>query len=73
MKTFRYKAISPDNIRVSGVIKAYDEYEAVAKLRETCSIVTGIEEVTESKAAGTVSSKKTQNQRERACSDVLTV
>lgn len=58
MKTFRYKAISPDNIRVSGVIKAYDEYEAVAKLRETCSIVTGIEEVTESKAAGTVSSKK---------------
>ena len=58
MKTFRYKAISPDNVKVSGVIKAYDEYEAVAKLRETCSIVTGIEEVEESKAAGTIAPKK---------------
>lgn len=58
MKTFRYKAISPDNIKVSGVIKAYDEYEAVTKLRETCSIVTGIEEVRDSKATGAANPKK---------------
>ena len=58
MKTFRYKAISPDNIKVSGVIKAYDEYEAVTKLRETCSIVTGIEEVQDSKATGAANPKK---------------
>lgn len=58
MKTFRYKAISPDNVKVSGVIKAYDEYEAVTRLRETCSIVTGIEEIVESAAAGTAGPKK---------------
>lgn len=58
MKTFKYKAISPDNIKVSGVIKAYDEYEAVTKLRETCSIVTGIEEVQDSKATGAANPKK---------------
>lgn len=58
MKTFRYKAISPDNIKVSGVIKAYDEYEAVTKLRETCSIVTGIEEIQDSKATGAANPKK---------------
>ena len=58
MKTFRYKAISPDSVKVSGVIKAYDEYEAVTKLRDTCSIVTAIEEVTEQDAAGTVSAKR---------------
>ncbi len=48
LKTFRYKAISQDKVKVSGVIKAYDEYEAVTKLRENCSIVTAIEEVKES-------------------------
>lgn len=58
MKTFRYKAISPDDVKVSGVIKAYDEYEAVTKLRETCSIVTGIEEVQDSKATGAANPKK---------------
>lgn len=58
MKTFRYKAISPDDVKVSGVIKAYDEYEAVTKLRETCSIVTGIEEVRDSKATGAANPKK---------------
>ena len=58
MKTFRYKAVSPDKIKVSGVIKAYDEYEAVTKLRETCSIVTGIEEVKESDAAGVSAPKR---------------
>lgn len=58
MKTFRYKAISPNDVKVSGVIKAYDEYEAVTKLRETCSIVTGIEEVRDSKATGAANPKK---------------
>ena len=58
LKTFRYKAVSPDKIKVSGVIKAYDEYEAVTRLRETCSIVTGIEEVKESDSAGVSAPKR---------------
>ena len=47
MTTFKYKGLSPDGAKVSGVIKAYDEYEAVSQLRETCSVVTRIEAVPE--------------------------
>lgn len=50
MITFKYKGVSKDGVDVSGIIKAYDEYEAVAELRETCPIVTLIEEVTEKKS-----------------------
>ena len=32
---------------ISGVIRAYDEYEAVSKLRETCAFITKLEEVPE--------------------------
>ena len=47
MKTFRYKCISEDGAKVSGVIKSYDEFEAVSSLRESYKIVTDIEEVKE--------------------------
>ena len=50
MTTFKYKGLSPDGAKVSGVIKAYDEYEAVAQLRETCSVVTKIEPVPEQRS-----------------------
>ena len=49
MTTYKYKGVSPDGARVSGVIKAYDEFEAVSQLRETCSVVTKIEAVPEQK------------------------
>ncbi len=49
MTTFQYKGISPDGAKVSGVIQAYNEYEAVAQLRESCSIITKIEPVKETK------------------------
>lgn len=29
MTTFKYKGLSPDGQKVSGVVKAYNEYEAV--------------------------------------------
>ncbi len=50
MKTFRYKGISPDGVATSGVIKAYDEFEAVAQLREHHTIITKIDEVKETKS-----------------------
>ena len=46
MTAFRYKAISKDGATVAGVIEAYDEFEAVAKIKEECTIVTKIEPVT---------------------------
>lgn len=50
MTTFKYKGVSRDGINVSGVIKAYDEYEAVAQLKDSCPVVTMIEEVKEKKS-----------------------
>ena len=39
MTTFKYKGLSPDGQKVSGVVKAYNEYEAVTQLRSTCSVI----------------------------------
>lgn len=49
MTTFKYKGLSPDGQKVSGVVKAYNEYEAVTQLRSTCSVITSIQEVKEAK------------------------
>ena len=45
MTAFKYKAISKDGAPVTGVIEAYDEFEAVAKIKEDCPIITKIEPV----------------------------
>ena len=42
MVTYKYKAISWDGAPVSGIIEAADEYEAVSKIKESCSLVTKI-------------------------------
>ena len=39
MTTYRYKGQTPEGSKVSGVIRAYDEYDAVSKLRDTCAFV----------------------------------
>ncbi len=49
MTTFKYRGISPDGEKVSGIIKAYNEYEAVAQLGDTCPVITNIHEVRETK------------------------
>lgn len=49
MITYRYKGQTAAGAKVSGVIRAYDEFEAVAKLRDTCAFITKIEEVQEKK------------------------
>ncbi len=47
MTTYRYKGQTADGGKVSGIIRAYDEFEAVSKLRDTCAFVTKLEEVRE--------------------------
>lgn len=47
MQTYKYKAVSKDGAVVSGVVQAFDEYSAVTKIKETCSVVTKISEVQE--------------------------
>jgi len=45
LQTYKYKAISKDGAAVSGVVQAFDEYTAVTKIKETCTVVTKISEV----------------------------
>jgi type IV pilus assembly protein PilC len=45
LQTFKYRAISRDGAKVNGVVEAFDEYAAVAKIKETCSIVIRLTEV----------------------------
>lgn len=47
MITYKYKAISKDGAQVSGIVEAYDEYTAVAQIKETCRLVTKITPVQE--------------------------
>ena len=42
MQTFKYTAVSRDGGRVTGIVEAFDEYAAVAKIKETCTVVTKI-------------------------------
>lgn len=45
METFRYKASTLDGAKVRGVIEAYDEFEAVARIKEEYPIVEKISQV----------------------------
>ena len=49
MQTFKYKAVSKDGAKVSGMVEAFDEYAAVTKIKETCAVVTALAEVQETK------------------------
>ena len=45
MTTFRYKGQTAGGAKVSGVLRAYDEFEAADKLRESVAIITKLEAV----------------------------
>ncbi len=45
MPMFRYKAMSPDGAKVSGVVNAYDRYQAVNQIKEDGSLVLSVEQV----------------------------
>ncbi len=47
MTAYRYKALSRDGSKVSGVVDAYNEFEAVAQIKAECSVVLKIAPVTE--------------------------
>lgn len=47
MTAYRYKALSPDGKKVTGVVEAYNEFEAVAAIRRDCSVVLKVEPVRE--------------------------
>ena len=47
MITYKYSAMSPDGVKVNGVIEAIDEYAAVERIKATCPIVLSISEVKE--------------------------
>ena len=49
MTTYRYRGQTKDGTAVSGVIRAYDEFEAASRLRETVAVITRLEEVREKK------------------------
>lgn len=66
MTTYKYRGLSPDGAKVSGVIKAYNEYEAVAQLRQTCSVITKIEEVKETRSLNPDLGKKRIKDKELA-------
>lgn len=45
MSVFRYKAIAKSGGHVSGTIEAYDEFQAVEKIKEKCDVVLKVEQV----------------------------
>ncbi len=45
MPNFKYKAISQAGANVSGVVEAYDEFEAIDIIKQTCSVVSSIQQV----------------------------
>ena len=75
MTTYKYRGLSPDGAKVSGVIKAYNEYEAVARLRQTCSVITKIEEVKETRSLNPALGKKRIKDKELAiiCSQIAII
>jgi len=47
MLAYKYKAISHDGSKVSGVVEAYNEFEAVAQIKTECSVVLKITPIAE--------------------------
>ncbi len=45
MPMFRYKALSSDGAKVSGVVNAYDRFQAVNQIKEDGSVVLSVEQV----------------------------
>ncbi|MEG1989305.1 MAG: type II secretion system F family protein [Oscillibacter sp.] len=45
MRAYKYSAISKSGAKVTGVVEAFDEFAAVAQIKESCTLVTKIAEV----------------------------
>ncbi len=45
MQTYKYRAIAQDGTSVSGVVEAYDEFEAINEIRKSYSVVESIKPI----------------------------
>ena len=45
MTKFQYKGVSQTGAEVKGVVAAYDRYDAISKARQTCPVVTEVQEL----------------------------
>ena len=45
MIAYKYKALDKEGKQVTGIVEAYDEFEAVEKIKETCNVVLKIDEI----------------------------
>lgn len=50
MVTYKYSGLSKDGTKVNGIIKGFDEIDAIDRIKESCAVVTKISEVKESDA-----------------------
>ncbi|MBR0232406.1 MAG: type II secretion system F family protein [Clostridia bacterium] len=49
MVTYKYSGISPDGQKVSGVVEAFNEMDAVNRIKQSCKVVLKVSEVKEEK------------------------
>lgn len=66
MQTFKYKGLTAKGTETNGVIKAYNETEAVALLREQLAVITEVSEVQEQVGIGRDLIKKKIKEKELA-------
>ena len=45
MTHFKYKGISRSGAEVTGIIEAYDRYDSVSKVKQSCPVVTEVREI----------------------------
>jgi len=47
LNNFKYQAVSKDGAKVSGVVEAFNEMDAVERIKQTCNIILKVEEITD--------------------------
>lgn len=66
MQAYKYTAISKDGATVNGVVEAFDEYAAVAKIKESCTLVTKISPVNATRYSGKAAFGQRMKEKELA-------
>ena len=61
MAQFKYTALSPNGEKVSGMITGFNELDAAARIKESCSVILNIKEVSEKQAVGLLNFDLTAN------------
>lgn len=61
MTIFKYRALSESGAELDGVMEAYDEFEAVAKIKQNCPVVLSIKEVPKRESKDLFSPRKVKD------------